>query len=334
MKSINVLLLSAIMLIYSCSSDDNAAENPIEEPISSVENITIDIQHIVTPIQGQPMASRMKVNMLDEKIYFQELTGSPWEENAKLWEYSVTNNEFTQKNGRGKSFSWSGWGMKLFNINGYMFHLDKTGDPDAEYYLGGNADTWAEIETTVPPHVISGDVAVSGSTAYFLGGDFTNDFTSYFAADKWYNLATFPINIASPVLTADENYVYSIGGRESQNGNSDNNYFARYSIQDNRWETLERMPHGTYGTNYGNKSLIVNDRFLIVIAYGNSANEILEIYDLKENVWKTEAINLNFSSSHVYQYNGSLYFISSSYSQQTELATFKIYKATLENLPN
>lgn len=335
MKIFSKLLAMFILfsVSYSCNSEDDSGENETNNPEGTVDNITFSMEHIITPIQGQPEARYMKFNMLNDRMYFQELTGNSWTENARLWEYNVTTNQYALKMARGTSFSWSGWGIKLFNLNGNMYHIDQTGEPSVEYYQA-NTDDWTGIITTVPDYIIAGDAAVSGQHVYFLGGTFANYFTSYDAADTWYSLASFPINIENPVMVADENYVYSLGGRQSENGGSDDNYFAKYSIQDNEWEILPTLPHAAYGTNYGNKAVIVDDRYLVVITSEEANASLLDVYDIQENVWKSESLFTVAPVSYMYEHNGTLYFISSTYNEQTETITCRLYEGTLENLPN
>lgn len=316
-------------LILSCNSDDNS-DSGNGKP--TVDDITIEMQHIITPVDGQPTSRYMKYNMLGGEIYFQELTGNPSTGNARLWSYSVLTNAFTLKNARGTSFSWSGWGNKLFNLNGQMVHIDQTSQPSAEYYVGAN-DNWVPIATNVPENVVDGDVAVSGQHAYFLGGEFSNAFNSFLPEAGWSDIAPFPINIENPVLVADMKYVYSIGGREVENGLSEANYFARYSIAENEWETLENVPHGTTGSNSGNRALIIDNRFLVVLT-SDETNTLLDIYDTEENIWKTASLNTQYPVNYMYEFNNALYFLSESYSQATETVTCKLYKGTLNTLPN
>lgn len=325
---ISMLFLS--FSLFSCSEDEGDPTNN-EDPIVSVEDITIDIQHIVTPIDGQPAARYMKFNMLNDKIYFQELSGSPHNADARLWEYSIITNQYTLTDARGTSFSWSGWGTKLFNLNGLMFHIDPTSEPYVEY-LSGNE--WQAVQTAIPDQIAGSDATVSGDIVYFLGGDFSNSFTAYRSPNEWFNMASFPIPTESPALTSDENYVYSIGGWETENAPSAQNYFARYSIENNQWEQLEDLPNQASGSNYGNKALIIKDRFLVVLSSNDSNSSLLDIYDIQENVWKTEALSLNLPVPYIYQHNDTIYIISTSYNSQTELVTCNLYKAALENLPN
>ena len=329
---IKLILMTILVsgLLLSCNSDDKS-DTGNGEPTAAVDKITIEMQHIVTPVDGQPASNYIKYNMLGGEIYFQELTGSPWEGNARLWSFSILTNAFTLKNARGESFSWSGWGNKLFNLNGQMVHIDQTSEPSAEYYVGAN-DNWVPIATNVPENVVAGDVAVSGQHAYFLGGEFSNAFHSFLPDTGWSDIAPFPISIEDPVLVADTNFVYSIGGREVENGMSEANYFARYSIDGNEWETLENVPHGTTGSNSGNRALIINDRFLVVLT-SDENNTLLDLYDTEKKVWKTEPLSTQYPVNYMYEFNGTLYFLSESYSETTEIVTRKLYKGTLGNLP-
>lgn len=332
MKIKSILMTMLLLgLIFSCKSDDGGGAGN-GETVAEVDNITIEMQHIITPVDGQPAARYMKYNMLGGDIYFQELTGSPWDGNARLWSYSVLTNAFTLKNARGTSFSWSGWGNKLFNLNGQMVHVDYTSEPYAEYYVGAN-DNWVPIPTNVPPNVVGSDVAVSGQHAYFLGGEFSNTFNSFQPAVGWSDIAPFPISVDNPALVANDTHVYAVGGWESENPPTERNYFARYSIAENEWETLEDVPHGTNGSNYGNRALIINNRFLVVIT-SDETNQLLDIYDIEENIWKTEPLNTQYPVSFMYEFNDTLYFLSESYSETTETFTCKLYKGILNNLPN
>lgn len=59
MKSISVFIF-IIALMCACNSEDEANAGGREPTSEAVDNLTLNIQHIVTPIQGQP-ASRVNV---------------------------------------------------------------------------------------------------------------------------------------------------------------------------------------------------------------------------------------------------------------------------------
>ncbi len=331
-----LLILFSAMLLINCKNDDEYLdpENG-ENPVASINDVTINLQHIATPINGQPEASRIKYNLVNGKLYFQELTGNPWSGNAKLWEYNISANQFILKNARGETFSWSGWGTKLFNAEGIMFHIDRTSEPFFEFY-DSSTDSWSStgINNNIPGSVgYANDVAVRESSLYFLGGNFSKEFTSYaINSQQWVNLAMFPQNIERPVLVYNDGYIYSMGGATNENGGS-SLVFARYSIAGNAWESLPDLNFETYFSNYGNRAVAINNRFLVTFSYGTD-NSVLQIYDTQESIWKTQPLALGMNPAALFEENGQLYFITQTYHESTGTFTPGIYKAILGNLPN
>ena len=101
----------------------------------------------------------------------------------------------------------------------------------------------------------------------------------------------------------------------------------------NQWERLPDIPNKVFGSNFGNRALIIKNRFLFVIS-SNGSSSLLDVYDLQENVWKSTALSLNLPSPYFYEYNDRLYIISTTYNQNTDLLSINLYKADLEYINN
>ncbi|MBA3985500.1 MAG: hypothetical protein H0X63_02750 [Flavobacteriales bacterium] len=335
--TLSFLLLSICMVCFiSCSKDNEEIiedDTILEEPIISIDNITHTVQNIATPIQGQPEARYLKYNLLDGVLYFQELTGSP-QNGASLWAYTLSGNEFILKEARGTNFSWSGWGTQLFNL-GNMFHIDRTSQTRVMYYMP-SIDDWVHLLVEVPNSIgYSSDVAAKGQTAYFLGGNFSNEFSSFnYGNNQWYNLAPFPISIYKPLLINHENYIYSISGMLTEgNSSSEDTTFARYSITNNNWEILPELPFREYANIYGKEITIIKNRFLVVSTYASNDTSKLQIYDLQTQKWKEEPLELNFSVTALFQHQDELIIVDQIYNEVTEKYFPRLYKVSLQNMP-
>lgn len=343
MKTLSKLaaFILCFALIHSCNDDEgnSTGENPEE---ISVNDAVISLEEIYTAPEDQIETDDEPLFAVhNDKIYVAGFTYSQdMGHYTELWEYTPETNTYAQKADGCESCSWSGYSLPFFSDGNLIYHIDVQSEPHFEYFNPLN-NQWGVVNTELP-NAIGRDTEVLAieNKVYFLGG-FADDYDeweetdnfSYFNTQtgQWVNLAPHIDSVYGPIMVYDEgDYIYAIGGGASDGGVGQEVYtFARYSISQNNWEQLPDLPHIMISDYNGKKAQIVDNRFIVVVNFFDSA---IHIYDIEEEAWKEEPYQLNFWPQAILKVDENIYVAQTVSHSGTY--SHKFHKLNIDNLPN
>ncbi|MDQ0783206.1 T9SS C-terminal target domain-containing protein [Chryseobacterium sp. W4I1] len=112
-------------------------------------------------------------------------------------------------------------------------------------------------------------------------------------------------------------YVFGGSGLNGAATTKFSNKFQYYDIASNTWNPLPDMP-----TARETKGKIVNDKLYVIGGFNGTPSRLINVYDLKTNLWIDQYIMPSGISGHALAVSGNKIFIVGGFNNQTFLAYF------------
>jgi len=122
-------------------------------------------------------------------------------------------------------------------------------------------------------------------------------------------------------------YVFGGSGLNGAATTVFSNKFQYYDIATNTWNPLPNMP-----TAREARGKIVNDKLYVIGGFNGTSSRLVNVYDLKKNLWTEQYTMPVAISGHSLAVFGNKIFIAGGYNNQTFLAYFDTETNTLHKL--